>query len=101
MPGACVPSGLPVALQAPQLFDLDDERVPKMMRELMEGGGQPTVEELLKKWDEGRRRRRRRRRRRSRCSRSRGSRGRNPLRSTRRGHQGLRRQWRSGPWGPQ
>ena len=54
MPGACVPSGLPVALQAPELFDLDDGRVPKEMRELMEGGGQPTVEELLEKWDEGR-----------------------------------------------
>ena len=39
---------------APQLFDLDNGRVPKMMRELVEGGGQPTVEELLEKWDEGR-----------------------------------------------
>ena len=53
MPGACILSGLPVTLQAPELFDLDDERVPKTMRELMEGGGQTTVEELLKKWDEG------------------------------------------------
>ena len=53
MPGACIPSGLPVALQAPLAFELDDERVPKTMRELVEGGGQPTVEELLKKWDEG------------------------------------------------
>ena len=24
------------------------------MQELVEGGGQPTVEELLKKWDKGR-----------------------------------------------
>ena len=54
MPGACVPSRLPVFLQAPELFDLDDGRVPKEMRELMEGEGQPTVEELLEKWDEGR-----------------------------------------------
>ena len=54
MPGACVTSGLPVALQAPELFDLDDARVPKRMRELVEGGGQPMVEELLEKWDEGR-----------------------------------------------
>ena len=53
MPGACIPSGLPVALQAPLPFELDNEQVPKMMRELVEGGGQPTVEELLKKWDEG------------------------------------------------
>ena len=29
MPGACVPSGLPVALQAPELFDLDNAWVPK------------------------------------------------------------------------
>ena len=41
-------------MQAPELFDLDDGGVPKEMRELMEGGGQPTVEELLEKWDEGR-----------------------------------------------
>ena len=53
MPGACILSGLPVTLQAPQLFDLDNEWVLKTMRELVEGGGQPTVEELLKKWDEG------------------------------------------------
>ena len=54
VPGACVPSGLPVALQAPELFDSDDGQVPKEMRELVEGGGEPTVEELLEKWDEGR-----------------------------------------------
>ena len=54
MPGACIPSGLPVALEMPRPFDLDDGQVPKEMRELMEGGGQPTVEELLEKWDEGR-----------------------------------------------
>ena len=35
----------------PRPFDLDDGRVPKDMRELMEGGGEPTVEELLRKWD--------------------------------------------------
>ena len=52
MPGACVPSGIPVALEMPQPLDLDDGWVPKMMRELMEGGGEPTVEELLRKWDE-------------------------------------------------
>ena len=53
MPGACIPSGLPVTLEAPLPFELDNERVPKMIRELVEGGGQPMVEELLKKWDEG------------------------------------------------
>ena len=54
MPGACVPSGLPIAFQVPELFDLDDARVPKTMRELVEVGGEPTVEELLEKWNEGR-----------------------------------------------
>ena len=54
MPGACVLSGLPITLEAPRPFDLDDGRVPKMMRELVEGGGEPTVDELLKKWDKGR-----------------------------------------------
>ena len=53
MPGACIPIGLPIALQAPELLDLDDSRVPKEMQELMEGGGQPMVEELMEKWDEG------------------------------------------------
>ena len=52
MPGACIPSGLPVALEMPRPLELDDGRVPKTMRELMEGGGEPTVEELLRKWDE-------------------------------------------------
>ena len=54
MPGACIPSGLPVALEMPRLLDMNDGRVPKDMRELMEGGGEPTVEELLRKWDEER-----------------------------------------------
>ena len=51
MPGACIPSGLPVSLETPWPFELEHGRVPKDMRELMEGGGEPTVEELLRKWD--------------------------------------------------
>ena len=54
MPGACILNGLPVALEAPRPFDLDDGQVWKTMRELVKGGGEPTVDELLKKWDEGR-----------------------------------------------
>ena len=39
---------------APELFDVDnDGRVPKTMRELVEGGGQPTVEELLREVGRG------------------------------------------------
>ena len=53
MPRACIPSGLPVALEEPLPLEWDDRRVRKKMRELVEGGGQPTVEELLKKLDEG------------------------------------------------
>ena len=53
MPGACILSRLPVALEEPLPFEWDDGRVPKKMRGLVEGGGQPTVEELLKKLDEG------------------------------------------------
>ena len=53
MPGACVPSGLPVALEEPLPVEWDNGWVPKKMRGLVEGGGQPTVEELPKKLDEG------------------------------------------------
>ena len=42
MPGACVPSGLPVGLETPPPLSRNDGRVPKDMRELMEGGGEPT-----------------------------------------------------------
>ena len=51
MPGTCVPSGLPVSLEAARPLGRNDGRVPKDMWELMEGGGEPTVEELLRKWD--------------------------------------------------
>ena len=54
MPGACIPSGLPVSLGMPRPLCRNDSWVPKDMWELMEGGGEPTVEELLRKWDEER-----------------------------------------------
>ena len=53
MPGACVPSGLPVSLQETQPLSGNDW-VPKEMWELVEGGGEATMEELVKKWDEER-----------------------------------------------
>ena len=52
VPRACISSGLPISLEAPRLLGRNDGRVPKDMWELMEGGGEPTVEELLRKWDE-------------------------------------------------
>ena len=52
MPGACVPSGLPVSLEEPRPLGRTDGRVPKDMWELMVGGGETTMEELLRKWDE-------------------------------------------------
>ena len=52
MPGACVPSGLPVSLQETQPLGRGDGWVPKDMWELVEGGGEATMEELVKKWDE-------------------------------------------------
>ena len=51
MPGACVPSGLPVSLHETQPLGGSDW-VPKEMWELVEGGGEATMEELVKKWDE-------------------------------------------------
>ena len=54
VPGACIPSGLPVSLETPRPLGRNDSRVPKDMWELMEGGGESTVEELLRKWDKER-----------------------------------------------
>ena len=54
MPGACILSGLPVSLETPRPLDRNDGRVLKDMWELMEGGGETTMEELLRKWDEER-----------------------------------------------
>ena len=51
VPGACVPSGLPVSLHETQPLSGNDW-VPKEMWELVEGGGEATMEELVKKWDE-------------------------------------------------
>ena len=51
MPGACIPNRLPISLEEPRPLGRNDGRVPKDMWELMEGGGEPTVEELLRKWD--------------------------------------------------
>ena len=53
MPGACVPSGLPVSVEETQPLVRSDW-VPKEMWELVDGGGETTMEELLRKWDEER-----------------------------------------------
>ena len=54
VPGACIPSGLPISLEEPWPLGGSDGRVPKDMWELVEGGGETTMEELLRKWDEER-----------------------------------------------
>ena len=54
MPGACVLSGLPVSLEETRPLDGSGGRVPKDMWELVEGGGETTMEELVRKWDEER-----------------------------------------------
>ena len=53
VPGTCVPSGLPVNLGEPLPYVWDSRRVPQRMLGLVEGGGLPTVAELVKKWEEG------------------------------------------------
>ena len=53
MPGTCIPSGLPVNLEEPLPFEWDTRRVPQKMLGLVEGGGLPTVAELVKKLEEG------------------------------------------------
>ena len=54
MPGACVPSGLPVSMEETQPLGRSDDWVPKEMWELVDGGGETTMEELLRKWDKER-----------------------------------------------
>ena len=54
VPGACVPGGLPVSLEETQPLGRGDGWVPKDMWELVEGGGEATMEELVRKWDEER-----------------------------------------------
>ena len=54
MPRACVPSGLPVSVESPRPLGGSDGRMPKDMWELVEGGGETMMEELLRKWDEER-----------------------------------------------
>ena len=53
VPGACIPNGLPINLEEPLPFEWDTRRVPKRMLGLVEGGGLPTVAELVKKLEEG------------------------------------------------
>ena len=53
MPETCVLSGLPVDLEEPLPFGWDSRQVPQRMLGLVEGGGLPTVAELVKKWEEG------------------------------------------------
>ena len=52
MPRACVPSGLPISVEETQPLGRSDDWVPKEMWELVDGGGETTMEELLRKWDE-------------------------------------------------
>ena len=54
MPGACVPSGLPVSVEETQPLGRSNDWVPKEMWELVDGGGETTMEELVRKWDEER-----------------------------------------------
>ena len=54
MPGACVPSGLPVSVEETQPLGRSNDWVPKEMWELVDGGGEKMMEELLRKWDEER-----------------------------------------------
>ena len=53
MPRTCILSGLPVNLGEPLPYGWDSWRVPQRMLGLVEGGGLPTVAELVKKWEEG------------------------------------------------
>ena len=53
MSGTCILSGLPINLEEPLPFEWDSWRVPKRMLGLVEGGGLPTVEELVKQLEEG------------------------------------------------
>ena len=47
MPGLCIPNALPVEYGISVAWNWDLRCVPKEMLHLMEGGGLPTVEELL------------------------------------------------------
>ena len=53
VPGMCIPNGLPVDLEEPLPFEWDTWRVLHWMLGLVEGGRLPTVEELVKKLEEG------------------------------------------------
>ena len=52
MPWTCVPSRLPINLGEPLPYGWDFQRVLQRMLGLVEGGGLPTVAELVKKWEE-------------------------------------------------
>ena len=52
MPGMCIPNGLPIDLGVPLPYGRDSRRVQQKMLGLVEGGGLPTVAELVKKWEE-------------------------------------------------
>ena len=52
MPGMCILSALPVNLGVPLPYGRDNRRVLKKMLGLVEGGGLPTVAELVKKYEE-------------------------------------------------
>ena len=52
MPRTCVPNALPVNLGVPLPYGRDTRQVPKKMLGLVEGGGLPTVAELVRKYEE-------------------------------------------------
>ena len=49
VPGTCIPNALTINCGVPLPWGQDARRVPKEMLGLMEGGGLPTVAELLRK----------------------------------------------------
>ena len=50
MPGSCIPNVLPIEYGISVAWNRDLRCMPKEMLHLMEGGGLPTVEELL--WED-------------------------------------------------
>ena len=47
MPGSCIPNALPINYKMSMPWDWDLQHMLKELLGLMEGGGLPTVEELL------------------------------------------------------
>ena len=52
MPGMCIPNEFPVNYGVLLPYGRDTRWVPKKMLGLVKGGGLPTVEELVRKYEE-------------------------------------------------